>query len=77
MFFSPANIKIGGMKVNNVDHLGSISFGSTEKIGRNVAGKKTQGFGQQLADFTFRAVNIHYSLDDDMIDQFSIKNNKI
>ena len=76
MFFKPADTKIGGLKVTSVDHLGSISFGSTEKIGRNVAAKKNQGFGQQLADFTFRAVNIHYSLDDDIIDQISIKNFK-
>jgi hypothetical protein len=76
MFFKPADIKIGGLKVNSVDHLGSISFGSTEKIGRNVAAKKSQGFGQQLSDFTFRAINIHYVLDEDTLDQWTIKNNK-
>lgn len=76
MFFNPVGIKIGGLKVNSVDHLGSISFGSTEKVGRNVSGKKTLGFGQQMADYTVQAVNIHYVLDDDCSDQPVIKINK-
>lgn len=76
MFFKPINIKIGGLKVNNSDHLSSISFGSTQKIGRYVSAKKTQGFGQQMADFTIRAVNTHYIFDDDNLDQPAIKTNK-
>lgn len=76
MFFKPTNISIGDIKVNNLDHLGSISFGNTKKIGRHVSAKKSQGFGQQFADFTIRAVNIHCVLDDDILDQSSIKNTR-
>jgi len=73
MFFKPVDVKIDLLKVNNVDHLSSISFGTTEKIGRNVSAKKTQGFGQQMADYTLRAYNSHHVLDDDAIDQFTGK----
>lgn len=73
MFFKPIDLKIDHVKVNNVDHLSSISFGNTEKIGRNVSAKKTQGYGQQMADFVLRAYNEHYVLDDDTVDQFSGK----
>lgn len=76
MFFKPTNIKIDAFKVNNVDHLASISFGTTKKVGRNVSAKKTQGFGQQMADNTIRAFNNHYVLDDDFLDQPAIKINK-
>lgn len=75
MFFNPVDIKIGGLKVISVDHSGAISFGSTEKVGRNVNAKKTQGFGQQFGDYTVQAVNIHYVLDDDFLDQPGIKIN--
>lgn len=76
MFFKPVDVKINALKVNNCDHLGSISFGNTEKIGRNVCAKKTQGFGQQMADYTFRTYNSHYVLDDDAVDSFTAKMNK-
>jgi hypothetical protein len=76
VFFKPINIEIGALKVNNTDHGSAISLGTTKKIGRNVCGKKTQGFGQQMADYTFQAVNIHYVLDDDSLDQAAIKINK-
>ncbi|MDP4083655.1 MAG: hypothetical protein Q8934_03470 [Bacillota bacterium] len=76
MFFKPTDIEIGALKVNNLDHGGAISFGATQKIGRNVCAKKTQGFGQQMADYTIQAVNVRYVLDDDSLDQFSIKINK-
>lgn len=76
MFFKPINIEIGALKVNNTDHGSAISFGTTKKIGRNVSAKKNQGFGQQMADYTFRAVNIYYVLDDDRFDQATIKINR-
>ncbi|MBY0121671.1 hypothetical protein [Bacillus sp. S/N-304-OC-R1] len=76
MFFKPTSIQIDSFKVNNLDHLGAISFGSTQKIGRNVNGKKTQGFGQQHGDNTIRAFNWHYVLDEDISDQASVKINK-
>ena len=76
MFFKPTNIKIAEIKVNNLDHLGSVSFGSTIKVGRHVSAKKTQGYGQQMADCVPRAVNLHCVLDDDFLDQPSTKNNK-
>ena len=70
------NIQIDDLKLNTFDHLGSISFGSTKIIGRNVSGKKTQGFGQQMADYTTRAFNMHYVLDEDYLDNPSVKTNK-
>lgn len=73
MFFKPIQVNIGSLKVNNADHLGTISFGNTQKIGRSVKGKKTQGFGQQHADFVVRGFNDHYVLDDDLIDKFTMK----
>lgn len=76
MFFKPLQVNIGDLKVNNADHLGSISFGNTEKIGRNVKGKKTQGFGQQHADFVLRGFNAYYVLDNELIDKFTTKINK-
>jgi hypothetical protein len=76
MFFKPIELNIGTFKVNNGDHAGAISFGTNVKIGRNVKGKKTQGYGQQHADFVLRGYNEHFSLDDDMVDHFTQKNNK-
>lgn len=77
MFFKPTDIEIAVIKVNNLDHGGAISIGSTKKIGRNVNAKKSQGFGQQFADYTIRAVNSHYVLDDEVIDSPTIKINKL
>jgi len=68
MFFKPNNVTIDAFKINNSDHLGTISFGSTVKIGRNVSAKKSQGFGQQFADFTIQSYNSHSVLDDDILD---------
>ncbi|MCM3766419.1 hypothetical protein [Neobacillus niacini] len=76
MFFKPIDIKIDDLKVNNLDHLGSISFGTTVKVGRNVSAKKTQGFGQQHADSCLRAYNSHYVIDNDTVDQYSVKSGK-
>ncbi|MCQ6280393.1 hypothetical protein [Bacillus sp. EB600] len=76
MFFIPAKVNIGGIKINSPDHLSSVSFGQNFIIGENVAGKKNQGFGQQMADFTMVAVPIQITLDNDLIDIPSIKINK-
>ncbi|MFS0823308.1 hypothetical protein [Bacillus sp. 1P02SD] len=54
MPFLPININIKDIKLNNVDHLGSVSFSSTLKQNRNVSGKKNQGFGQQHADSSLK-----------------------
>lgn len=76
MFFKPINLTIADFKVNNQDHMSSISFGTTVKVGRNVSAKKTQGFGQQHADFCVRPFNSHYVLDDDAVDQYAVKSKK-
>lgn len=68
MFFLPSNINIKNMKLNNVDHLGSVSFGSNVKKNRNVSAKKNQGFGQQLADGTIRVFTNANVVDDDIED---------
>ncbi len=76
MNFLPTNITIKGIKLNNVDHLSSVSFSSTIKTNRNVCAKKSQGFGQQLADLTLRSHTIHSTNDNDLYDVYSEKNNR-
>lgn len=73
MFFLPTNINIQTLKLNNVDHLSSVSFSSTIKQNRNVNAKKSQGFGQQLADGVNRVSSVTYVIDDEPIDSISIK----
>ncbi|WP_276354419.1 hypothetical protein [Cohnella caldifontis] len=69
----PIEINLGNVKLNNVDHLSSVSVGKACKINRNVAAKKNQGFGQQHADGVRRVLNVHWTLDDEAIDAISIK----
>jgi len=76
LFFLPSKVNIGGIKINSSDHLSSVSFGQNFIIGENVAGKKNQGFGQQIADLTIVAVPIQTTLDNDIIDNSSIKISK-
>lgn len=73
--FIPVSVNIGGLEINNTDHLGSVSFGTNVKVGRNVSAKKNQGFGQQHADASPRFFTVQMVLDDDKLDSFSQKNN--
>lgn len=73
--FIPVNVNIGGLEIHNTDHLGSISFGTNVKVGRNVSAKKNQGFGQQHADGTSRFFTVQMVLDEDSLDSFSQKKN--
>ena len=75
MFFLPTNINITAIKLNNVDHLSSLSFSSTIKKNRNVSAKKNQGFGQQMADRTLRVFSTTSVRDNDMEDFYSEKAN--
>lgn len=75
MFFLPTNVNIKDFKLNNNDHSGSISFGSTIKKNRNVAAKKNQGFGQQMADKTLRIFPKTSVIDNDMEDSYTEKSN--
>jgi hypothetical protein len=75
LFFIPTKVNIGGLKINSPDHASSISLGSNMKVGIHVTGKKNQGFGQQMADFSVSAIPIQMVLDTDMFDSPSIKNN--
>ncbi|WP_241158496.1 hypothetical protein [Cohnella candidum] len=75
--FGPVQIDIKGMKVNNADHAGFISFGRTVLTNRNVAAKKTQGFGQQFADGVVRLCTVQYVQDDEVEDFRSVKENRI
>ena len=76
MFFIPTNVNIGDMKINSPDHTSAINLGSAFLIGNNVYGKKTQGFGQQMADDTVTVIPIHIVLDDDVIDSPNDKQNR-
>lgn len=73
MFFLPTTINIKGIKLNNVDHLGAVSFSSTIIQNRNVSGKKNQGIGQQLADGTLRAFTVSSTIDNEIQDCMSQK----
>ena len=75
MFFIPTNVNIGDVKINSPDHSSSINFGPTLQKGINVYGKKSQGFGQQMADCTVTVIPIHLILDDDLLDSPSSKQN--
>ena len=75
MFFLPTKVTIGAIKLNNIDHLSSISFSSTIKKNRNVSAKKNQGFGQQMADNTLRVFSKSSVIDNDMIDNYTEKSN--
>lgn len=75
--FLPCDIHIGSMKLNNTDHSSTVSFGTTKLINRNVKAKKTQGFGQQLSDFTLRFCPIQMVIDDDMSDAFRMKKQQV
>ncbi|MBB6447077.1 hypothetical protein [Bacillus benzoevorans] len=76
MNFLPMNINIGGLKVNNEDHLGAISFSSTTMRNRNVCAKKNQGFGQQMADRCIRIGLVASINDNDILDSSTLKKNQ-
>jgi hypothetical protein len=76
MLFEPSSVNIGFLKVNNVDHGGNISFGQSFKHNRNIAAKKSQGFGQQLADSVIRFDTIQLLLDEDVLDNAAMKINR-
>jgi hypothetical protein len=76
MRFVPTEINIGSMTITNTDHGGTISFGSTVVVNRNVSAKKSQGTGQQFADNCPRFSTISMVLDDDMMDVPGQKINK-
>ncbi len=73
MFFLPTNINIQNIKLNNVDHLSTVSFSSTVKQNRSVSAKKNQGFGQQFADGVKRVSSVTYVMDDETVDSIRIK----
>jgi hypothetical protein len=73
MFFIPTKVNITGIKLNNIDHVSSISFSSTVKQNRNVSAKKNQGFGQQLADGCLKIYTTSAILDHDIEDSESQK----
>jgi hypothetical protein len=75
LFFIPTKVNIGGLKINSPDHASSVSIGSNMRVGMNVSGKKNQGFGQQMADFSVSAIPIQFTLDNDLIDAPSMKTN--
>lgn len=74
MFFIPTKININSLKMNNPDHSGTVTFGSAKVVNKNISGKKNQGFGQQLADFSIALIPIHMVSDDDRIETYSVKN---
>jgi hypothetical protein len=72
----PIVIRLGVVKLNNIEHMGSVVLGSACRLNRNVAGKKNQGFGQQHADGVRRERNVHWTQDDEPADAASRKINR-
>ncbi|MGE8205125.1 hypothetical protein ACQKP0_11215 [Heyndrickxia sp. NPDC080065] len=75
MNFEPTKINIVNADINSAEHIGSISFGSTVKVGRNVFAKKNQPFGQQLGDTTVLVAPVGVTYDDEILDHSIIKTN--
>lgn len=75
MFFLPIKVNITDLKLNNIDHLGSVSFSSTIKKNINVCAKKNQGFGQEKADNTLRIFSKSSVVDNDLKDSYTGKFN--
>ncbi|WP_423802286.1 hypothetical protein [Neobacillus sp. SAB-20_R2A] len=73
MVFIPTNLNICYLKVGTPDHKSAVSFGQNIYLGINTVGKKTQGFGQQMADDSTTVFPIGIIFDDEMIDMPSIK----
>lgn len=76
MFFMPSKLNLVSLKINGVGKECSVSFGSSEKINRNIKRKKQQGFGESNADLVSFVVPISYVNDADFLDLASIKNNR-
>ncbi|GHH99156.1 hypothetical protein [Neobacillus kokaensis] len=73
MYFIPTKLNICNIKINSPDHKSAINFGANFLTNMNVAGKKSQGFGQQSADDVLTIIPISITFDDDIIDIPSIK----
>lgn len=63
--FLPASIQIGSLQIRDGDSAAAMTIGSSLMIGRRVAGKKNQGFGQQFGDGTVRFATVQLLLDHD------------
>ncbi|WP_042373937.1 hypothetical protein [Neobacillus jeddahensis] len=75
MYFIPTRVNLGSLKINSADHQDTVSIGPAILIGNHVNGKKNQGFGQQLADFSKIVVPIQFVLDNEIIDMPTMKRN--
>lgn len=76
MFFESTSVNIGDIKINNADHLATVSFGSNYLVNRAAKAKKTQGFGQQHADSVIRYDGLYFVLDEDILDKAAVKINR-
>lgn len=73
MYFIPTKLNICDIKIGSPDHKSAINFGANFLTNMNVAGKKNQAYGQQIADDLFTMIPIGAVFDDDIIDLPSIK----
>ncbi|MGG5254069.1 hypothetical protein ACQYAD_11300 [Neobacillus sp. SM06] len=75
MNFAHSRISIGGIVIQNEDHLSKAAIGANILIKKAVSGKKNQGVGQQNADQTTVFAPISVVIDDEELDFPSFKTN--
>ncbi|WP_253701172.1 hypothetical protein [Bacillus sp. FJAT-29814] len=75
--FIPTKVNIGEFRLGTPDHKSAVSVGTNLMHGVNVAAKKSQGFGQQMADGLVIFQSVHITFDDEIIDMPSIKKGSV
>ncbi|WP_027409030.1 hypothetical protein [Anoxybacteroides tepidamans] len=75
--FRGANIRLSFVKVNAMDRSSSISTAQAMQVGRRVATKRNQGFGEQNADGVSMLSEGLYVSDDDGLDASAKKDGNI
>lgn len=73
MYFLPTKLNIHDIKIGTPDHKSAINFGANFLTNMNVAGKKNQAVGQQIADHVIHMNPIGIVFEDDSIDIPTIK----
>lgn len=75
--FIPTQVNIGELKLGSPDHRSAVSIGTNLMVGINTAGKKNQGFGQQIADESVTFCPVQIVFEDEVIDMPSLKKGSV
>ncbi|CAG7650097.1 hypothetical protein ACFQI7_28765 [Paenibacillus allorhizosphaerae] len=68
MKFASSEANFGYVLVRQADHLSSIRFGSTVRVGNMNSAKKEQGFGQEYSDGSSVVMPVSKVDDADVVD---------